>query len=62
MQVQLAELWAVVSPLLHFHEEIQASMARALGIQLPITDASPTVIKVKCGLKCNLLPFSQVGS
>lgn len=60
MQAQLLHLWQAIGPFARFHEEVQAATAQALGCRFPITEASPTIFEVECGVRCNLVPFSQV--
>lgn len=60
LQLHLDIIRCLIGPWATFHEEVQLAAAQALHFELPFTEASPTVLELDCGLRCNLVQYSQV--
>ena len=45
---------------MEWQDRIQVGLAKALRYKLPLTQASPAALEINCGLRCNLVPYSQV--
>lgn len=59
MQNDWAALWSLASPFVQWQTETTAAMATALGVSLPLTEASPLVLDLELGIRCNLEAFTQ---
>ena len=62
LQSQVAALWSLGSAVMDWQAKVQAELAEALHYKLPLTQASPATLELTCGLRCNLVPYSQVPS